>query len=415
LALGSKFGGEVFSAEDMDILRVVARQIGPIIENIHLLNQLRQYANELELRVIERTEELYDAKERVEAILASVGDGVIVTDLGGYIQKVNSALENNSGYSAIELVGKNLFFWLAEFNEKHVIKIIQDTLEDGKVWNGELVNQRKYSTPYDILLTIAPVRDQSGTIVNYVATQRDITYRKELDRLKDIFVADVSHELRTPTTNIGLYLELLETAPEEKRADYVRILYEQSQLLRRLVEDILDLSRLAIGKTKKIDYTSVDLGLIIDQVRTAHQIAVSSKGLELNYFPNGDKKILVHGEQHYLSRVVNNLVANAIQYTSTGTVTLRTSVEEDIATLIVQDTGIGIDSDDMPHIFERFYRGKRVRQSMSHGTGLGLAIVKEIIELHGGTIDVKSALDQGSVFKITLPMWRKESYISPYG
>jgi PAS domain S-box-containing protein len=403
LALGSKYGGDIFSAEDMDILRVVARQVAPVVENINFLTQLKQYAAELETRVKERTAELHDAKERVEAILSSVGDGVVVTDLDGTILTVNAALEEQSAYKKSELVGKKLEFLLAEDNDLHILDEMRTTLPQGNVWAGELINKRKNGTKYDIYMTIAPVRDQMGQMVSFVGSQRDITRQKELDRLKDLFVADVSHELRTPTTNINLYLELLENAPSEKIAGYLTVLKEQGLLLRKLVEDILDLSRLTLGKTKIVQFSAVDINLLAEQVITAHQPLLRSSGLMFEYCLN-ENLPLVHGEPNQLSRVITNLVANAIQYTNKGKIWLRTYKNLDKVFIEIEDTGIGIDKEDMGHIFERFYRGKQVRQSRIHGTGLGLAIVKEIVEFHGGNVQVDSEIGKGSKFTVGIPI-----------
>jgi PAS domain S-box-containing protein len=403
LALGPKYGGDVFSAEDMDILRVVSRNLGPVIENIHLLNQLQQYAAELEMRVQERTSELFEAKKRVEAILASVGDGVVVTNLDGTIELINQAMKLQTSYEEDEILHHNYFEWLVLYNPETAIEAIKTSLKKGDIWSGELLFQRKNGEQYDILLTIAPVRDQNGEVVNYVATQRDITYRKELDRLKDIFVADVSHELRTPTTNIGLYLELLETAQESKKEEYIQVLKEQSQLLRRLVEDILDLSRLAIGKTRKIEFEPVDLNLLVEQTITAYSPAAQQVGLRLSV--ELDSSAVVRGDAHYLSRAIQNLIGNAIQYTPAGWVKVTNWRNGEWICLEVRDSGIGIGEEDLPHIFERFYRGRSVRQSKIHGTGLGLAIVKEIIELHNGRIEVESKVGVGSVFRLYIPAW----------
>lgn len=252
-------------------------------------------------------------------------------------------------------------------------------------------------------MTIAPVRDQMGQMVSYVGSQRDITRQKELDRLKDIFVADVSHELRTPTTNINLYLELLENAPSEKITGYINVLKEQGLLLRKLVEDILDLSRITMGKTKSIQFSAVDINLLAEQVITAHQPLLRSSGLIFEYCPN-ENLPPANGEPNQLSRVITNLVSNAIQYTNKGKIWLRTFKNHNQVCIEIEDTGIGIDKEDLSHIFERFYRGKQVRQSRLHGTGLGLAIVKEIVELHGGNVQVFSVLGKGSKFTVGIPI-----------
>lgn len=404
MALGPKFGGDIFSGEDLDILRVVARQIGPVIENIHLLNRLREYATELEARVKERTSELYDAKERVEAILSSVGDGVVVTGLNGDIQAVNPAFEDQTGYKSIDLVGRNLFDNLSRQNLPETLETMRRTLEMGDVWRGELRNQRNDGIIYDVLMSIAPVRDQSGSVVNYVGSFRDITTQKELDRMKDIFVSDVSHELRTPTTNISLYLELMEDATPSKQTEYLRVLKEQAYQLRKLVEDTLDLSRLTMGKNRKIEFSAVDLNFLTEQVVLAHLPMAEASNISLSFEPSCDLPA-VRGEENQLARLITNLVSNSLRYTNQGSVHVRTSLQDHQACLWVEDTGIGIDPEDMPHLFERFYRGKRVRQTRIHGTGLGLAIVKEIVDLHDGSIEIKSKINQGSSFCVHIPLY----------
>ncbi len=403
VALGPKFGGDIFSGEDMDILRVVARQIGPVIENVHLLNRLREYAADLEIRVSERTAELHDSKERVEAILSSVGDGVVVTDLRGRIQTVNPAYEEQSQYITEELVRQNLYSNLAAHNPPVVLEEMRASLANGLVWRGELMNQRKDGTLYDIQIAIAPMRDQTGKIVSYVGSLRDVTIQKELDRMKDNFVSDVSHELRTPTTNISLYLELMEDATPIKRDEYLGILKEQAYQLRKLVEDILDLSRLTMGKLKKIEFAAVDLNGLARQVVAAHQPVAEASGLNLEFEPCPDLPA-VRGEENQLARLVTNLVSNALRYTSNGSINVSTSYYDHQVCLWVNDTGMGIDAEDIPHLYERFYRGSRVRQTRIHGTGLGLAIVKEIVDLHEGDIDIKTIVDEGSSFCVRLPV-----------
>lgn len=414
LALGPKFGGDVFSGEDMDILRVVARQLGPLIENIHLVTRLRRHAADLELRVAERTEEVVAAKKRVEAVLSSVGEGVVVIDLGGKIVNVNAAYEDQSGYFEDELIGQELWRFYRGEDVRAEIEMMQDALQRQRIWNGELVGLRKYGGEYDVQLTFAPLRDERNEIIGFVGSQRDVTQQKELDHLKDLFVSDVSHELRTPTTNISLYLELMENATPKKQVEYLGVLKDQTRLLMKLVEDILDLSRLAIGKTRKIEFTDVDLNKLVEQVIMAHRPLAEASGLELVFKPEEDLPP-VWGEPNQLARVINNLVSNAIHYTAHGGVYVQTYQDQGDVCLDVKDTGIGIDPEDQGHIFERFYRGQQVRQTKIHGTGLGLAIVKEIIDLHESDIFVQSEIGYGSTFTIRFPLqvkvpWQEKSY-----
>ena len=227
---------------------------------------------------------------------------------------------------------------------------------------------------------------------------------QELDRLKSKFVADVSHELRTPVANIGVYLHLLERGKPEKHARYLTVLKEQTDRLAGLIEDIMDLSRLDLGK-EKVEFTPVDLNALVKQMIAAHRSPAEAAGLELTFKPDVALPP-VRGERNQLARVVTNLVTNAINYTPGGQVRVSTHLdtEHGQVCLKVQDTGLGIEPEDMPHIFARFYRGKRVGSSNIPGTGLGLAIVKEVVDLHGGKIEVESQVGEGSIFRVWLPL-----------
>jgi two-component system phosphate regulon sensor histidine kinase PhoR len=403
LALGPKMGGDVFSGEDMDILRIVARQLGPLIENIHLVTRLRQYAAELEKRVEERTAEVFAAKERVEAVLSSVGDGVVVTDMDGRILTVNQAFEEQSGYHADEVTGQSLNTLLKSQENQETSLEIQEALEREFRWSGELSTARKSGQHYDVLLTIAPVRNQGGEIIGYVSSQRDITQYKELERLKDQFILEVSHELRTPVTNMGLFAELLERGKPEKKDEYMQVLKTEISQLMRMIEDILDLSRLEVGKLKATAFTELDINLLAEQVVAAHSPLAEESGLEIIFEPDINLPRII-GEQNQIARVLTNLLSNAIRYTREGYVKLSTYEDDGGVWVDVEDTGIGIDAEDFPHIFERFYRGQKVSQSKIMGSGLGLSIVKEIMDLHEGRVDWESVSGEGSTFRIWFPI-----------
>ena len=402
LALGAKLGGDIFSGEDMDILRIVARQMGPLIENIHLVTRLRQHASELEQRVDQRTAELHAAKERVEAVLSSVGDGVFVTDLQGEIITVNQAFEEQSGYHEAEMIGQSLFLMLNGQENQDRIEEIRSALESKFSWSGELMVQRKNGREYDIQLTLAPVRNLQGEIMGYVGSQRDVTQYKELERLKDQFILEVSHELRTPVTNMGLFAELLERGRPDRKAEYLATLKTEINKLMKMIEDILDLSRLEVGKYKRSSFSPVNLNLLIDQVVAAHALLAQEAGLDLTFEP-AENLPKINGDQNQLARVITNLISNAIRYTLSGSICVRTSPADGGVWLEVKDTGIGIDADDFPHLFDRFFRGRKVSQSKIQGSGLGLAIVKEIVDLHDGRIAWESEVGTGSTFRVWLP------------
>jgi signal transduction histidine kinase len=216
-------------------------------------------------------------------------------------------------------------------------------------------------------------------------------------------VSDVSHELRTPVTNLKLYVELLARGKPEKREQYMQTIMEQANRLAQLVEDILNLSRLEL-RGASIELGPVELNALVEQVVVAQQPRAEAAGLALSFEPVANLAA-VRGERNQLAQVITNLVANAINYTPVGRVRVSTCWDEARrrACLQVEDTGVGIGPADMPHLFERFYRGQQTGQSDIPGNGLGLAITKEIIDLHGGAIEVDSRLGEGSTFRVWLP------------
>jgi len=224
----------------------------------------------------------------------------------------------------------------------------------------------------------------------------------ELDQLKSKFVSDVSHELRTPIANLKLYIDLLERGKPDKQVQYVQVLHQQVRRVAALVDDILDLSRLERRKEQGVIYRAVALNEVVEQVVLAHQPRAEADGLLLTFEPTSPLPP-VRADANQLAQVVTNLIANALSYTSAGTVRVSTYAENDQVCLSVADSGSGIAPEDLPHLYERFYRGQHVLKNDVPGTGLGLAIVKEIVDLHEGRIEVDSQPDKGTTFRVWLP------------
>ncbi len=227
----------------------------------------------------------------------------------------------------------------------------------------------------------------------------------ELDRLKDQFISNVSHELRTPLTNVKLYLQLLDRGRPEKRAEYRGTLQREAGRLERLIEDLLDLSRLDMKATpfylEPTDINDLTIELIQDRAAMA-----ADRGLMLDCELAPDLPLAMADAQRFV-QVMSNLMTNAINYTPfDGIITLRTAVQQregmDWVTFQVHDTGPGISAHELPHLFERFFRGEAGRRSGMPGTGLGLPICKEIAESMEGWITVDSQPGQGATFTVWL-------------
>ena len=225
---------------------------------------------------------------------------------------------------------------------------------------------------------------------------------QEMDRLKSKLIDDISHELRTPVTSIGLYLDLLARGNEARRPYYIDVLHKQKDRLATLIEGIIKISRLRLLNTDTA-FTAVDLNSVVYQLLETQTAHAQAAGLQLHFTPEVNLP-LVKGDTQQLGDAVANLVANAILYTADGEISLRTFADERCVWLEVQDTGIGIPANELPYIFERFYRGEQVGQLDKPGIGLGLTIAKETILFHGGDIEVESEPGVGSIFRLWLPI-----------
>ena len=226
---------------------------------------------------------------------------------------------------------------------------------------------------------------------------------KELDRLKSKFVSDVSHELRTPVANLWLYLDLLERGRIERRGHYLYVLKKETRRLEQLIENTLNLSRLEMTDSQT-NFEPIALNTLIEQIIVAYQPRADLDNLAFGFTP-GKEMAPIYGAKNQLTQVINNLLSNAFNYTKAGFVHVKTYPDNENrqAVLEVIDSGIGIDPQDLPHLFDRFYRGQQTGESDIPGTGLGLAIAKEVIDLHRGTIEVECQEAGGTIFRVRLP------------
>jgi GAF domain-containing protein/signal transduction histidine kinase len=383
---------------DLDVLEPLAAQLAISFQNARLFETVRQQALELEVRVAQRTEEIRQQQERTEAILRSVADVVIVFDLQGRVMMTNPAarslfdrhdLDMDLGTRVGELVARVLSSG----------PDVRDTTEIIEV--GAVTVQAKAA------------RVVEGTeVLGSVVVLRDISRLQELDRLKDQFVSNVSHELRTPLANIKLYLSLLEQGRPERRANYYEVMSREIQRLTRLINDLLQISRLASEQREERPRIRQPLALdsMINTVIHDNMAWAESEHKELLHECLSPPLPRTYGDPDQIVRALTNLVSNAISYTPDGgRIAVRSQIvplgqtKPEWVIIEVIDTGIGIPADDLPSIFDRFYRGSNVSPSIP-GTGLGLAIIRDIVRLHGGSIEVESKEGQGSTFRLRLPV-----------
>jgi two-component system phosphate regulon sensor histidine kinase PhoR len=242
-----------------------------------------------------------------------------------------------------------------------------------------------------------PDCQKSGLLLN----MRDITHLKELDRFKSRFVANAAHDLSNPLAALKTRLYLLKHSPDQLE-HHLAVLEQQTRRMEYLVQDLRTLSEMDRGLIK-LTLDTFDFAALVDTVAETHQPLAHEQGVTLMVEMPGTP-LPIEADRQQCERIVVNLITNAINYTpSGGRVTLCAELDDAQLVFTVQDTGMGIAPEALPHIFERFYRSDRARSFNSTGTGLGLAIVKEMVQAHKGAITVESVVDQGSTFTTTLP------------
>lgn len=351
--------------------------------------------------------QLQSERDRLDAILANIGDAVIVTDPTGIVEYVNPGWVKLNGYQYEEVLGEPAGLMKNDENRPHVIRELDAALQAGSAWQGEVVNRRKDGTTYDAMISVTPILDDQGKPISLVGVQHDISALKEIDRLKSQFVSDVSHELRTPLTNIRLYVDLLAQFDSPGRsANYLETLTRESDRLAHLIDDLLSLSRLESGATE-FQAEPVDINQLLRALYDDRRTLANTRGLELRMQTDDDLPQTV-GDSRLLSQILTNLLTNAMNYTPHGgQIRIESRAHRENGrlwtTASIQDSGLGISEDELEQIFQRFFRGRASHTTGAPGTGLGLAICNEIAEMHGGHISVSSQLGQGSTFKLWLP------------
>ncbi len=342
-----------------------------------------------------------EAKERenMVSILFAMVEGVITTDSSGRIAFINPAAERIFNLERGAAVGK---FPREIWREFELVEMFHQVFVTGQPQNREMVLDPPLKRHLNLeLVPIRPGEDEE--VQGVLAVVRDVTRLRHLENMRTEFVANVSHELRTPLTSVKGFVEtLLDGGLENKEATkrFLTIIYQETDRLNRLISDLLDLSRLESGETE-LKRTRVYLAPLVEEVRQTLQTRLDQKELsfsvELGPTP-------VWADEDQIREVIVNLLDNAIKYTPAGGSIKVTEVENgEMQEFIVCDTGIGIPKENIPRIFERFYRVDKARSREMGGTGLGLSIVKHIIERHDGKVWVESEPEKGTCVHFTLP------------
>ena len=367
-----------FGPDDERLLTTLARQAAVALEQARLV------------------ESLIAETRRVEAIIQSMADGLIMFDRAGRITAINPALERMLGVPGERVIGQILTDLTDQEVRRRVSAVcsIETPVEDVTI--GKRVLQVHSST----------VLDSAGEILGYVRVVHDVTSVHEADRMKSEFISNVSHELRSPLFSIRGFLELIKTgkvSDEETRTEFINTMYHKTLHLNRLVDDLLDISRIERG-TFELELGPVAMRPLMLHAAGEMRFAATEKGIRLETsLPEGLPP--VHGDPNRLEQVVINLLDNAIKFTPDGgAVAARAAAVGGEMVVEVEDTGSGIPAESLDKLFTRFYQVDASTTRRSGGTGLGLSISQQIVEAHGGRIWVESEEGRGSTFRFTVPL-----------
>jgi PAS domain S-box-containing protein len=358
---------------------------------------------------------MHTAREETAARLASIvessDDAIVSKDLSGYITSWNAAAERMFGYKAAEIVGRHITTIIPIERRAEEDHVINEIRHGRRVDHFETVRCRKDGSLVDVSLTVSPIHASDGHIIGASKIARDISEQKRLrqmtaeaSRAKDEFLATLSHELRTPLNTVLGYTHMLQRgslqpAGLEKALEAIS---RNAELLTRLVNDVLDASRIVTGKMQ-LNLERCDLATVAREAIETIEPAIAARGQHLRV--DLEDGMIVTGDPDRLRQVLWNLLSNAVKFTPVGgVITLHGAASEDTFLLEVADTGSGIAAEALPRIFERFWQADSTHTRGHGGLGLGLSLVGHFVELHGGRVTAHSeGLGKGARFVIELP------------
>jgi two-component system sensor histidine kinase ResE len=337
---------------------------------------------------------LNQEKEQLRSILSSMADGVLTFNRDGTILITNPPAE---------LFLQHWFYEQGKDSQlpapKEMLDLLDKVIKTDKDQTSELTIQgRTY------VVIISPLYNRDN-VRGAVVVIRDMTEERRLDTLRDDFIANVSHELRTPIAMLQGYSEAIIddiAATDDEKKEFAKIIYDETLRIGRLVNELLDLARMEAGHIS-LNFDTIPIQSFVQRVTFKFQGVARESNVHLSSEVEEDAP-MIKMDPDRIEQVLTNLIDNAIRYTpENGTVKVIQEEFEDGILISVADTGTGIQDEDIPFVFERFYKADKARTRGKSGTGLGLAIAKNIIEAHHGRISVKSKVGQGTTFSFYLP------------
>ncbi|PLS16961.1 PAS domain-containing sensor histidine kinase [Bacillus sp. M6-12] len=339
-------------------------------------------------------------QDRLVTLIENIGSCVLLIDNKGYVTLINRSYKH-----LFKVIGTDFLYKLyyEVIQHKEIIQIIEEIFVTEKSLRRQLILpvdlERKHFEVYG-----APIIGTNDEWKGILIVFHDITELKKLEQIRKDFVANVSHELKTPITSIKGFSEtLLDGALNDKETleNFLGIILKESNRLQILIQELLDLSKIEQHEFT-LNIEKLDIKLLLQETCDILDGKALQKEIELN-IASPEHQVFIEGDSFRLKQAFINLITNALTYTSnSGRVDVIIKDERELVRIEIKDTGIGIEKEELPRIFERFYRVDRGRGRNSGGTGLGLAIVKHIVEAHKGQIYVESKPGEGSTFIVEL-------------
>ncbi|MFZ5353960.1 MAG: two-component system histidine kinase PnpS [Bacillota bacterium] len=361
------------------------------------VGQLTEMFNYMSSRLKDTLEEVYNEKTKVDTIVTHMTDGIIAVDVDGNIIHANPAVYSLFNIDRHELESKRF----DDFSKDYGLG-----MNCYELFNDSEKNHNILSINNSIIrVNVEPFKNEKNEINGVIVVLQDVTEQEKLDKMRKEFVANVSHELRTPLTTIKSYTEtLLDGALENKEytVNFLKVINSESDRMTRLVKDLLQLSKLDYDNVQW-NMKKINLSAILKECIYKMDISAKQKNQQLNYEAETEYMEIV-GDKDRIEQVIINIISNAIKYTpDNGSIEVKAAREQDYAVIKVIDNGIGIPKEDIPRLFERFYRVDKARSRAMGGTGLGLSIAKQIVEAHKGYIKIDSEYGKGTQVTIGLP------------
>lgn len=365
--------------------------------------QLENYAQTLEEMVAQRTQDLVESNNKLFAIINYCADGIMIVSRDGVVESINPAAENLAGVAQNMFVGKSIFEVFIPEKNKIDKKILSGEkeflLRDFYIENQ--VNGRKI--PVEI--SFAPIYDENENVLRFVAVIRDESVQKDMDRLRDDFIATLTHDLRTPLLatiqTLSFFIDGSLGELEEKQKFFLTTMKKSNEDILGMVNALLEVYKYESG-TLNLCKTKFSINDFLTQCKDEIDILAAKKSVSLNLSFDETKDKVVYADKNEIKRVVFNLLGNAINHNPANTnVMLSTCLQKNDVVISVKDDGAGIPKSDIPKMFKRFSQGTSEKRSV--GTGLGLYLSRQIIEAHGGKIWIETDKQKGTEFLFLLP------------